>query len=490
MKKLYLTLLLAVIVLSCNEKQLPNNLPYSNTDFFVDPSIQSGMMIQRNSVFPISGTGTPGGKIKIVCSWEDDSSVHEIVISESGRWTENINTPEATGEKLKISISGIKTVVFDYIIAGDIWICCGQSNMYLPLKNAEFGAKEASLATNKNIRLLSMKRVVSDKPEETFSSRWVICNPNDAAEFSAVGFFFGKTLSEETGVPIGLINASWGNTGIEVWIDRERVMKNKILADYARDKELKPHGDGSPNICGSAYNAMIYPLSRYPVKGVIWYQGSNNQDQPYIYPDFFRTLAENWRSVWKNEMPFYIAQICPYERVWDFPTNYSNPAMRYMQAVSAESVPGCAVEVNDDVADIHDIHPKKKKEVGQRLAWMALEQTYGMESFSRLRCPLYDGAVAGDGKMTVSFRYAEGGLSTSDGMAPSGFELAGDDRVFYPAEAEIEGSSVVLHSPDVPEPVFVRLGWSYTRTTNLRSASGLPVGVFRNYDWEEPEEER
>lgn len=266
-------------------------------------------------------------------------------------------------------------------------------------------------------------------------------------------------------------------------------MSDPDLAGYVLDQESVPHADGSPNRAGSAYNSMVYPLSVYPVKGVIWYQGENNQGMPYLYPDFFRTMVSCWRTLWQDEIPFYVAQICPYERIWDYPTNYSNPAMRYMQAVAAESVRGCAVEVNDDVADIHDIHPKKKKEVGQRLAWLALDQTYGSDGFSHLRCPLYDSAESEGAEMTVHFRYAEDGLSTSDGLSPSGFELAGDDRMFYPAEAEISGSSVILHSSEVPEPVYVRLGWSYTVTTNLRSASGLPVSVFRNYDWEEPEEE-
>lgn len=489
MRKTLTIFLSAFIMLSCSDKSgQDSSFPYSEADFTVDSFLQSGMVIQRNAVFRISGTGTPGGAIQVSCSWE--SSPHEVTIDNSGEWSVPVDTPEADGSNLEITVEGRRRLVFSYILAGDVWLCAGQSNMYFPLKDSENGAQAVREASEWKIRLLDVEKSVSETEKEDFKGRWNMCTPESAAGFSAVGYWFGRTLLSETGVPVGLVGVNWGNTGIEVWTRRDDVMSEPDLADYVSVQESVPHADGSPERAGSAYNAMVAPLSVYPVRGVIWYQGENNQGMPYLYPAFFRIMVSCWRNLWQDDIPFYVAQICPYERVWDFSTNYSNPAMRYMQAVSAESVPGCAVEVNDDVADIHDIHPKKKKEVGQRLAWMALEQTYGMESFSRMRCPLYDGAVAGDGKMTVSFRYAEGGLSTSDGMAPSGFELAGDDRVFYPAEAEIEGSSVVLHSPDVPEPVFVRLGWSYTRTTNLRSASGLPVGVFRNYDWEEPEEER
>lgn len=490
MRKLAPILLSSLYVMSCTGKPEQDITLYSDTNFFVDPSIQSGMMIQRNTVFPISGTGTPGGKIKITCSWEDEADAHEITIPDNGEWTENINTPEATGENLTISVQEAKTTVFDYILAGDIWLCCGQSNMYWPLKDAERGTQEAAAATNKQIRLLDMERTTSDKPENDFSARWKICNPEDAENFSAVGYFFGKTLFEETGVPVGLIGSNWGNTGIEVWIDRNKIMADNELAAYAKLQESTPHTDGSPHTCGSAYNAMIYPLSRYPVKGAILYQGENNQGTPYIYPKFMKALTENWRELWGNEMPFYIAQICPYQRIWDFATNYSNPAMRYMQAVAAETIEGCAAEVNDDVGDTMNIHPRKKKEVGERLAWLALDMTYGMHEFSELRCPMFDKTEIESSSITVHFKYAEQGLTTSDGQAPSEFEIAGEDRIFYPAQARTEGNKVVLNSENVQEPVFARLGWSYVKTTNLRSAAGLPVSVFKNYDWEEPEEEK
>lgn len=491
MRKLASLLLSSLYLMSCSG--LPEqdiSAPYSDANFFVDPYVQSGMMIQRNAVFPISGTGTPGGKIKIMCSWEDESDAHEITISGDGKWTENINTPDATGESLTISVCGEKTIEFDYIIAGDIWLCCGQSNMYFPLKDAERGTQEAAAAINKKIRLLNMERTTSEKPAGDFSAKWKICNPEDAENFSAVGYFFGKTLFEETGVPIGLIASNWGNTGIEVWIERDRVMQNETLAEYAKRQESVPHPDGSPHICGSAYNAMIYPLAKYPVKGVIWYQGENNQGTPYIYPEFLELMTSSWRELWGNDMPFYIAQICPYRREWNYATNYSNPAMRFMQSVAAETIDGCAIEVNDDIGDTMNIHPRKKKEAGERLAWLALNLTYGKDGFSELRCPVFDRTEIAGNTITVHFKYAEQGLTTADNQTPSEFEIAGEDKVFHPALATIDGNKVVLNSPSVPNPVYARMGWSYVRTTNLRSAAGLPVSVFKNYGWEEPEEEK
>lgn len=481
-----LSLICALLLVGC--AQVEANDFKSNSFVYVYPTLQSNMVLQQNALFTIKGKGIAGEIIRITCSW-DNGKYYDVKVGQDGHWSQQVQTPAATSEPQTINVLGKNDNPFVNILVGEVWLCAGQSNMQWFLKNANNGATELANCANANIRVLDMGRAVSEKPTEEFTAVWQPCTPQTMGQFSAVGYFFGRKLQQELDIPIGLVAANEGNTAIEVWMSEESVANDKDLYDNAMLRQY-PHDDGSPYEIAKCYNARIYPLIGMPVAGVIWYQGENNQGYPYVYKKFLKTMIQDWRDSWNGKLPFYISQIAPYERVWDFQTNYSNPALRFSQAEAAEELPDCGFEVNDDISDIHQIHPLNKQDVGLRLAYLALGQTYGIDEYKPLRSPMFKNYRVDGSKIVISFKYAESGLMTSDGEAPSCFEICGEDKVFYPADAVINGAEVTISAAEVKNPIAARLGWSYIKTTNLRGNNGLPVSVFRTYDWIDEDEEK
>ena len=494
MMRVLLISIICVFFTACygdNENDnIENEVFKSNSIVIVNPTLQSNMVLQQNSEFTITGKGTANEKIRVQCGWENSDTFHTTEVESNGKWSISIQTPSATKTAYSIVVQGKSKLTFESILIGEVWLCAGQSNMYWLLKDSENGEEEVNNATYPKIRLLNMTRTISDTPVDDITAEWKICTPDNARYFSAVGYFFGRKLFHEMDIPIGLIASNWGNTGAEVWTERNRLMAIPELAEEASRLDAKVHSDGSPNKVGSTYNSMIYPLRTIPVAGAIWYQGENNQDKPYLYPLLLKTMVEGWREDWNKEFPFYIAQICPYKREWNYLTNYSNPAVRFMQARASEQIANCGIEVNDDLGDINNIHPTKKQDVGLRLAWLALGKTYGKNGFSSMRCPVYSNCELLGNQIKIHFKHADSGFKTSDSEPPSMFEVAGDDHQFYPAKATISGNTIVLSSPSVAKPIAARMGWSYVRITNLRAANGLPVSVFRTYEWDDETEEQ
>lgn len=490
----WLMFIMLTSLISCDDA---GNNPDDKTDDFesnsivkVDSTLQSKMVLQQNAEFSITGQGTPNEKIRIQCSWEDSTTFHIVDVSTEGTWSAEVQIPSASYTSYSVTVEGKTKKVFDNILIGEVWLCSGQSNMYLPMKECDNANLEINQANYPEIRIMNMTRKTADNPTNTITSSWEICTPSNIMYFSAVAYFFGRELHQVLNIPIGLIGANWGNTSAQVWTNRELIMKNSILAEIALITDNEEHTDGSPNVAGSAYNSMIYPLRRIPIAGAIWYQGENNQGYAYTYPLLLSTMVEGWRNDWEKEFPFYIAQICPFKRIWDYKTNYSNSAMRYMQAVASEKINNSGVEVNDDIGDIDNVHPTNKKDVGLRLAYLSLSDTYQKDAYSEKKCPIYDYFEIDGNKITIHFKYASQGLKTSDSETPSFFEIAGTDSVFYPANATISENTIILSNDNITNPIAARLGWSYVNVTNLRSSNGLPVSVFRTYDWEDKMEEQ
>ncbi|RQP15326.1 MAG: hypothetical protein EAS52_15490 [Parapedobacter sp.] len=456
----------------------------------VNPTLQAHMVMQQNKPFTISGTGTAGQYVEISCSWEGKPG--RVQVSADGSWQYTVTTPEGGFDAQQVTVSGKQTFTFDNILVGEVWVCSGQSNMWWPLKDAEGGLSEM-IGANASlpIRLLHVPQEQASAPVASLSARWQPCTAGSLEWFSAVAYFFGKQLVEALQVPVGLINASWGDTTAEVWAERDAVLANDAIREQALKQDATPRADAqAPYRIGSAFHAMIYPLRDIPVAGAIWYQGESNMDAPGTYPELLATLATSWRKLWKAEaadFPFYVAQICPYERVFDYRVPYANPAMRFAQQQASKLIANSGVICNDDIGDIHNIHPRNKQDVGKRFAFLALEEKYGKAG--QPRSPIYAGHRINGRVLEVDFSYAGAGLETADCMSPTYFEVAGADRIFHPATAEISGHTVRLTAAAVPEPAFARLGWSYTHTTNLRGKGGLPVSVFKTYDWVELTEE-
>ncbi|MDR1155741.1 MAG: sialate O-acetylesterase [Bacteroidales bacterium] len=444
------------------------------------------MVLQQNSTFTISGEEKPPYRpVKINCSWEGESQYHTVEVSGDGRWSQEIDVPAASFVKHTVTVTaeGRKELVFSNILIGEVWLCSGQSNMWFPLIDAFNGITEINGADNyPDIRLLDMRRLQSSQPVDTFPARWQVCSKQSVRNFSAIGYFFGKKLLQELNVPIGLINASWGATTAEVWAERNAVLNNPQIKDVALINDNTPilQYPEVPYQIGSAYNAMIHPLGKIPIAGVIWYQGEGNVKYPDTYPDLLSTLVTSWRRLWNvpaEQLPFYIAQICPYKE------STANHAMRFAQLKASKQIPNSGVTCNDDIADLDDIHPKNKQDAGIRFACLALADKYRRTDFNSKKSPVFKSYTVNGNKMTVEFSFADEGLKTRDNAAPAMFEIAGANRVFFPASATIVGNKVELTSSSVANPSAARLGWNHINITNLTSSSGLPVCIFKTYEW-------
>ena len=468
-------------------------------DSIVNHNLQSHMVMQQNRDFVIKGKASANSEIRVHCSWDDASTNYTTTVADDRKWSITVYTPSGSFESRTITVeSDNKTYTFNDILVGEVWLCSGQSNMLFQVKNVANSAEEVPNASlYPNIRLLNLTRVKSDVKLDTFNSPWQVCSKSTIPDFSAVAYFFGRKLLQDLNVPIGLINASWGDTTGEVWADRDSVLNcsDPNVVSGATTNDNTPRVDAStPYKIGSAYNGMIYPLRNIPMAGAIWYQGESNTGRPYYYPGLLNVLVNSWRHLLNrsaSEFPFYISQICPYTRKFAFPTYYANPTMRFIQTNASELIPNSGVESNDDIADLNNIHPTNKQDVGLRLAWLALNKTYGKTEYYNKLTPLFKEYSVESNQVTVTFKNVGDGLKTTDGLAPTMFEIAGSNKIFYPANATISGTDkVILSNPNVTNPIAARLGWSYIKITNLVSTENLPVSVFKTYNWLDATEEQ
>jgi sialate O-acetylesterase len=338
-------------------------------------------------------------------------------------------------------------------------------------------ADDITNATNQDIRFFNVLKSTAAYPQEDTKGEWVVCTPEEMKKFSAVGYFFGNRLQQELHAPIGLINASWGGTPAEVWTPKEFVETDTSLKRAAMT--LKP-SNGWPVETGVTYNAMIYPITHFPVAGAIWYQGESNVGTYSTYQSLFTKMIGAWRKAWQKDFPFLFVQIAPYS---GYGNNNNNGALlREAQSKSLGFPNTGMVVVSDLVADIKDIHPINKKDVGLRLANYALGETYAKSSTS-YKSPEYKNMKLEKDKIRIYFENATTGLKTK-GTSPSEFFIAGDDKIFQPAHAKIDGNTVLVWNPNIKKPVAVRFGFSNSAMPDLYSKEGLPVNLFRTDDWD------
>ena len=326
-----------------------------------------------------------------------------------------------------------------------------------------------------NIRFFYIPRTTSDYPQDDVRAQWVVCSPDEMKNFSAAGYFFGKSLRENLKVPVGLINSSWGGTPAEVWTPADAIANNSVLKEAAAKLLPTPWGPISP---AASYNAMIYPITKYSIAGVIWYQGEANVEAASTYTELLSTMIKSWRTAWQEDFPFYYVQIAPFAGYGD---NSSSAFLREAQT-KALAVPKTGMIVITDLVDnINDIHPKMKKEVGIRLANYALSETYGKSNIV-YKGPFYKTMKIEKGKIRIGFENAGKGLM-SKGDTLSEFFIAASDQHFMPATAKIENNTVVVWSGDVKDPVAVRFAFRNAAKPNLFGKEGLPVNPFRTDAW-------
>jgi sialate O-acetylesterase len=382
--------------------------------------------------------------------------------------------------------------------------------MQMPLSGCADAATHIAAAADPQLRLFTVPRVTSDKPLTEVDSRWVVCTPETAASFSAVAYYFGRDLCKARNVPVGMIHSSWGGTPAESWTSKETLEANpmlkKLITDWdkkiaaydpvkaaernkaAAEKHkaavIKAKAEGKPipraprpeidpatdsHRPTVLYNAMINPLLPFPIKGAIWYQGESNNDRAKEYQTLFPTMIKNWRTAWNNpKMPFLFVQIAPF--------NTMTPEIREAQLISWQKTPHTAMAVITDYGEATDIHPKQKEPVGARLALAARALVYGERI--EYSGPVYKCMNLQGNKVILTFTHVGGGLVAKDGPL-KGFTMAGADKNFVPADAQIDGNTVVVSSSAVAKPVAVRYGWSNVPDINLFNKNGLPATPFR-----------
>lgn len=474
----------------------------------------SGMVLQREMPVTVWGWAEPGEKIGVTIAGQEKSTEADA----EGRWSVKLE-PLNIGDPISLIVKGKNELKLDDILVGDVWLCSGQSNMEWKMHAFPDSRTEISSIENPNIRYFAVGKAWTQTPQDHFKGSWVPCNPQTVGSFSATSYYFGAKLNSDLKVPIGLINSSWGGTKIEPWtapegfhdvpalssISNEIIAKDptsklhKELAEKTKTeyekwltvfetnltsskpldpppvypKELAPYQNNQqPTVL---YNGMIHPMIPMTIKGIIWYQGESNRGDGALYTEKMKALIQGWRKVFENEdLGFYFVQIAPF--------NYGNnpEALALLweaQAKVEKEVPKTGMAVINDVGNLKDIHPAGKKTVGERLALLALNRTYGKTEVVCASPEPVKMQIEGD---TIFLDFVNAGeLKTRDGKSPTWFELAGGDGVFHQAETTVQGTSLRVKSPEVSKPFLVRFAWSMLAEPNLVNEAGLPLGAFR-----------
>lgn len=473
------------------------------------------MVVQRDLPVHVWGMAPAGEDVHVTFRGETRTAK----AGELGRWSVYLQ-PGSAGGPFQMTVEGgpapasgleggnaapAQKITLDDVLVGDVWVASGQSNMEFPLQRAATASADLPQAGIERIRLLRIKNRSSEFPQDDADTEgWAVSSPETAKDFSAVAWYFARAIEEREKVPVGVIESNWGGTVAEAWTrltalgedaalasifaSRGRMIEREpdaLLEDQHRERlrqEAKAQGKPEPQFPwhvplemwapGQLWNGMIAPLTPFPIRGVIWYQGESNSplERAPTYGRLFRTLIEDWRQEWgEGDFPFLYVQIANFKSG----TNEDWALIREGQLKALE-LHNTAMAVTIDIGNPDNVHPTDKLDVGLRLARAARAISYG--EAIEYSGPLFRQATPEYGSMRVWFDHAKG--LTAKGGELTGFELAGKDGKFFPATAKIEGATVVAASPSVPEPVLVRYGWANSPECNLFNGEGLPASPF------------
>ena len=457
-----------------------------NAEVKLPAIVSSNMVLQRNTTVVLWGWAEAGENISIEASWL--SELLNVEADNEGSWQVEVKTTNSKDPQTITIKSAASDITLENILFGEVWLCSGQSNMQQPVAGYNgqptFGFNMAvAHASNPNLRLFTVDRAGSKNPETDVEkyTPWEEASPENVAGFSAVAYFFGQQLQKILDVPVGMIHTSWGGSSVQAWISKE-VISTYQEVDLAEVDLSK----GTNHIPTALYNAMIHPLIPYTIQGALWYQGESNRLEPQKYTELFPAMVEDWRDRWGiGDFPFYYVQIAPY---WyndfdAFATAENSAFIREAQLQCLDLIPNSGMAVTMDIGDDHCIHPPKKKEVADRLLFNALNQTYGLTTIDYAG-PIYQSKEEKEGGILLKFKNAETGVFAYDKL--EGFEIAGADKVFYPADASVSGRmDILVKSDKVPEPVAVRYAWSNWIEGTLYDTNLLPASSFRTDDWDD-----
>lgn len=468
------------------------------------PNIFSDQMVlQRGQPNKVWGRAEPQEEISITIA----EQTHETAANANGQWSVMLE-PLPAGGPHELVVTGDNQIVIRDVLVGEVWICSGQSNMEWRVSNTNDADLVAAGANFPQIRMINYPNV--GKQEPVFShpkSAWMVCSPKTVGGFSAVGYFFGRQLHDTLQVPIGLVNNAWGGSAAEAWVDRKQLeadgsyeallkrwtekeklfesLVNKPDLDEKQKQQVKKLKDemGNRHRPGNIYNGVLKTHLGYGIRGTIWYQGESNSGRAYQYRRLFPKMIATWREEWgQGEFPFYWVQLADFMSENPQPSESAWAELREAQTMAIDAVPNSGQAVIIDVGEGKDIHPRNKATVGQRLARWALAKQYGIDI--AYRSPQYKSMEVIDEKAVLTFKYVNGGWRPFDVKKPIGFAIAGADKKFVWAEAEIlEDGRIEVSSAEVPEPVAVRYAWADNPVCNMYDSVGLPLTPFRTDDW-------
>jgi sialate O-acetylesterase len=441
----------------------------------------NNMVLQRETEVAIWGTAEKNATVEVTTSWDDKK--YAIKAADDGRFKLKVSTPKAGGP-YNVTISDGIALTLENVLIGEVWVCSGQSNMQMPMKGFNnsnqpvLGAMDAiQESTNPNIRLFNVGMNASLTPKDDFKGKWDMTNPQTVHGFSATAYFFGRHLQKILNVPVGLITSSWGGTMVQPWMNDDACKEFEFYKTMRRDSILPK--TGAPRTPTVLFNAMINPMVGYGIRGAIWYQGESNKSEPEAYQKLFPAMIRGWRAKWEQgDFPFYYAQIAPHGKNDILP---NGGFIREAQLLSATAVPNVAMASTMDIGEQSSIHPANKEMVGKRLAYLALYQTYDVKGMSPYS-PSYKAVTFKNDTAVITFDNAPNGLF-SYGKELSLFEIAGADKVFYPAKATIVKDGITVKSESVAQPVAVRYAFKNFVVGDLFGGNGVPVSSFRTDDW-------
>lgn len=446
-----------------------------------------GMVLQRNKPIAVWGWADPGEAVTVMLNRQSK----RVTAGSDGTWQLKLGAEQAGGP-FQLVVEGNNRLLVNDVLVGEVWICSGQSNMAWTVQRSVNADQEIASANYPRIRHIKLPNTVAGTPLDDIAGNpaWETASPATVGGFTAVGYFYARELHNMLGVPIGLINSSWGGTMVETWISREAMATEPAFRDALAVTAAVPVDSlnkAKPNSYPSLlFNGMIQPLLPYTIAGAIWYQGESNAGRAYQYRTAFPLLIKDWRKQWgQGNFPFYFVQLASFKAQGGTSEKGSTWAELREAQTRTLSLPRTGQAVTTDIGETNDIHPKNKQDVGKRLAAVALADTYRKKvAFSG---PVFKKLKIKGSDAVVSFDHIHGGLQTKPGTGDlRGFEIAGADQQFIPAIARIEGNTVIVSAAGVNKPVAVRYSWADDAgQSNLFNAEGFPAGPFRTDSWTE-----
>lgn len=478
------------------------------------------MVLQQGQKNRVWGWAEPGEAVTVAIGQQQ----HKTATGKDGKWLVTLEALEVGGPHT-LTVSGKNKLDVQDVLIGEVWICSGQSNMAMAVNSSKDAELETRTANFPRIRLISVPQVGTQEPQDDFKGQWEVCSPQTVAGFSAVGYFFGRQLHQTLDVPIGLIDNAWGGSAAEAWVRLDRLEADaryqpllarwaetvrtydpeKAAANYeqqlakwqeavktarAEGKPLpqRPRAPQNPLVGNhrpaNIHNGVLKPTIGYGIRGAIWYQGESNAPRAYQYRELFPLMIQGWREEWgQGDFPFYWVQLADFKAEKADPAESDWAELREAQTMTMDKLPNSGQAVIIDAGEANDIHPKDKQTVGKRLARWALARDYGLTGLAH-HSPQLKGLEIKDGKAIVTFDHVGGGLKSVDVNELRGFAIAGSDKKFVWAKAELLGKDqIAVSAQGIAEPVAVRYAWADNPVCNVYSAEGLPLTPFRTDDW-------